>query len=39
MCQLGEKLSEDDIDEMITDADKNGDGMIDYKEFVKYMTA
>ena len=30
MQQLGEKLSEDDIDEMITDADKNGDGMIDY---------
>ena len=39
MQQLGEKLSEDDIDEMITDADKNGDGMIDYEEFAKYMTA
>ena len=26
MQQLGEKLSEDDIDEMIEDADKNGDG-------------
>ena len=38
MTQLGEKMSEDDIDEMIEDADKNGDGMINYEEFVAYMT-
>ena len=37
MTQLGEKMSEDDIDEMIEDADKNGDGMINYEEFVAYM--
>ena len=37
MQQLGEKLSEEDIEEMIQDADKNGDGLIDYQEFVKYM--
>ena len=39
MQQLGEKLSEEDIEEMITDADTNNDGQIDYAEFVKYMTA
>ena len=39
MQQLGEKLSEEDIEEMIQDADQNGDGVIDYKEFVRYMTA
>ena len=39
MRQLGEKLSDEDIEEMIQDADKNGDGMIDYKEFVAYMSA
>ena len=39
MKQLGEKLSEEDIEEMIQEADKNGDGLIDYDEFVKYMTA
>ena len=39
MQQLGEKLSEEDIEEMIQDADQNGDGLIDYNEFVRYMTA
>ena len=39
MQQLGEKLSEEDIEEMISDADTNGDGQIDYNEFVKYMTS
>ena len=38
MRQLGEKLSDDEIEEMIQEADKNGDGMIDYKEFVAYMS-
>ena len=37
MVQLGEKLSEEDINEMMDDADKNGDGVIDYDEFIKYM--
>ena len=39
MQQLGEKLSEEEIEEMIQDADQNGDGVIDYNEFVRYMTA
>ena len=30
MRQLGEKLTEEEIDEMIDEADKNGDGTIDY---------
>ena len=30
MAQLGEKLREEDINEMMDDADKNGDGLIDY---------
>ena len=38
MTQLGEKMNEEDINEMIEDADKNGDGMINYEEFVAYMT-
>ena len=38
MRELGEKLSDDEIEEMIQEADKNGDGMIDYKEFVTYMS-
>ncbi|KAH7823171.1 putative EF-hand domain containing protein [Monocercomonoides exilis] len=33
----GEKLSAADIDEMIKEADTNGDGQIDYSEFVVMM--
>ena len=36
--QLGEKLSEEEIDEMLEDCDTNGDGMIDFEEFMRYMT-
>ncbi|KAL0233448.1 hypothetical protein PCE1_001963 [Barthelona sp. PCE] len=37
MCQLGEKLSPNEIDEMISEADSNGDGKISYDEFVRMM--
>lgn len=37
MTNLGEKLSDDEIDEMIRESDIDGDGQIDYEEFVKMM--
>ena len=37
--QLGEKLSEEEIDEMLEDCDTNGDGQIDFEEFMRYMTS
>lgn len=39
MKKLGEKLSDEDIRAMIRAADKNGDGKIDYEEFIKMMLA
>ena len=30
MINLGEKLSEDEVEQMIKEADQNGDGVIDY---------
>ncbi|CAD6570538.1 MAG: N-terminal acetyltransferase A complex catalytic subunit ard1 [Tremellales sp. Tagirdzhanova-0007] len=39
MTNLGEKLSDAEISEMIREADKDGDGMIDYNEFVTMMMA
>ncbi|KAL1305385.1 hypothetical protein AAFC00_002278 [Neodothiora populina] len=37
MKALGEDLSKTEIDEMIKEADKNGDGSIDYEEFVRIL--
>ncbi|WVQ79106.1 calmodulin [Cryptococcus sp. DSM 104549] len=37
MTNLGEKLTDAEISEMIREADKDGDGMIDYNEFVTMM--
>uniref|UniRef100_A0A7N0ZUD9 EF-hand domain-containing protein n=1 Tax=Kalanchoe fedtschenkoi TaxID=63787 RepID=A0A7N0ZUD9_KALFE len=39
MTNLGEKLSKEDVDEMIREADADGDGQINYQEFVKIMMA
>ena len=36
---LGETLTEKEIDEIITEADVDGDGFINYEEFVRMMTA
>ena len=36
---LGEKLTPNEIREIIREADKDGDGQIDYVEFVKMMMA
>ncbi|EDV42926.1 uncharacterized protein Dana_GF16772 [Drosophila ananassae] len=34
MINLGEKVTDEEIDEMIREADFDGDGMINYEEFV-----
>ena len=39
MTNLGEKLTEDEVDEMIREADIDGDGHINYEEFVRMMMA
>lgn len=31
MTNLGEKLSEEEVDDMIKEADLNGDGMVNYE--------
>jgi calmodulin len=37
MNKLGENLSDADVKAMIHAADRNGDGKIDYEEFIKMM--
>ena len=37
MTSLGEKLTEEEVDQMIQEADTNGDGQVDYNEFVNMM--
>ena len=39
MNSLGEKLTEEEVEEMIREADIDGDGQIDYDEFVRMMMA
>jgi Ca2+-binding EF-hand superfamily protein len=38
MANLGDGLSQDEIDVMVREADTDGDGAIVYKEFVRMMT-
>ena len=35
MTHLGEQFTDEDVDEMIREADVDGDGQINYEEFVK----
>ncbi|XP_013771959.1 calmodulin-A-like isoform X1 [Limulus polyphemus] len=39
MFNLGEKLTEDDIEDMIKEADLDGDGLVNYQEFVTILTS
>lgn len=39
MTNLGEKLTDEEVDEMIREADVDGDGQVNYEEFVKMMLA
>ena len=39
MHSLGEKLTDAEIEEMMREADDDGDGEVDYNEFVKMMSS
>ena len=39
MANLGDKLTDKETDDMIREADVNGDGQINYKEFARMMMA
>lgn len=39
MMHMGMQFSEEEVDEMIREVDVDGDGEINYEEFVKMMTA
>jgi len=38
MTHIGDKLSNEEVEEMINEADKDGDGVLNYEEFVKMLT-
>ena len=39
MTKMGQELTDEEVDLMIQEADMDGDGQVNYREFVKMMTA
>lgn len=39
MINLGEKLTDEEVEQMIREADIDGDGQVNYEEFVRMMMA
>ena len=39
MMNLGERLSDEEVGQMIKEADLDGDGLVNYEEFVRMMLA
>ena len=39
MMNLGERLSDEEVEQMIKEADMDGDGLVNYEEFVRMMLA
>lgn len=37
MLSLGEKLTDEEVEEMVRQADLDGDGQISYQEFIRMM--
>ena len=38
MTNLGEKLTDEEVDEMLREADIDGDTQVNYEEFVRMIT-
>ena len=39
MTNLGKKLTDEELDEMIREADVDGNGHVNYEEFIRMMLA
>lgn len=39
MRTIGEKVTDEEVEQMVKEADLDGDGLIDYEEFVRMMLA
>lgn len=39
MLNLGEKVTDEELEQMVKDADLDGDGQINYEEFSRMMLA